>query len=130
MIHPEELTMPKPTNTEFFTDNTHTTPFEEHSEVPLFKKNSITVRISSADVNGNRKTGTILRHFSKVDGIPLVTILNVPIEDVGGQQLFDKQADVRPVRGTQSLQVITWDRKTPPAGAGEVQSRRRRFTGK
>jgi hypothetical protein len=119
--------MPKPAKIEIFEDTNHTVEFEENSEVKAGKRKPLTVRVTSGD-NNQHKTGVLIRHFTRVDGIPMATFLIVFNEDNGNPQ-FDKQPVIRPCCSTaHSLRVIAWDRKPNAVqGADQVLSRRVRF---
>lgn len=118
--------MPKPTLIEFFDGDNITTELEELTEVKIGKKRLINVRVTSGD-NANHRSGLIIRYFAKVDGIPVATFVHVSNQDNNGQS-FNTPKNLRVIRGTQqSVRAIAWDRRNPPAGGGEIQSRRVRL---
>src|SRR5262245_2639265 len=122
--------MPKPTNLEVLeTVAGASLEFEDSSEFKPGKKKTITARVSHGA--GNRRSGVLVRHFARVDGVPVATVLvnsDEPPPGGGGTQAT-REASLRPVRGfSQSVRVLAWDRTNPPAAFGEIQSRRVRFT--
>ena len=76
--------MAKPTKIGFFDDVNFTKEFEENTAVNVGRNKTIRVRVTSGD-GGTPKTGVIIRHFVKINGVPQVTVLvpNINSDNAG-----------------------------------------------
>lgn len=117
--------MPRPTNLEILDEALN--EIEEGTELPIGKKKALKIRVTHSAV---RRSGMIVRHFVKIDGVPIATITPITDDAPAGATLV-KDAQIRAVRGkAQSIRVLAWERNAPPADARDVASRRVRIKGK